>query len=192
MQRAGIVKDWVTYVSDIAFHATHKHIEGVDHISALNPIGLGVARAYQTSELSRISGMRIIISAEVIQDINPSINLINGVEVYSRIANIYVGDTNNIQEYKHEFKFYKIDHNDNNEPTEFYELDWLSEHDNMLSGLDFFLDCKDFYDKNNHRHYKKTIEFLNKSILANQDFQSSNLKRFRALRTEFSSILNRP
>jgi hypothetical protein len=61
--RAGIVKDWMLEFKDIG-GLLNGHEE-------INPVGLGVARAYYTSEKSNLSGMRIIIAKEVIDDLYP-------------------------------------------------------------------------------------------------------------------------
>lgn len=60
--RAGIVKDWTLRFKDIGAI--------VNDTVGENPVGYGVARAYGVSEKSGLSGMRIIISPEVIADLN--------------------------------------------------------------------------------------------------------------------------
>ncbi len=60
--RGGIVKDWTVRFKDLA--AITNNEDGT------NPVGLGVARAYWTSEKTKLSGMRLIISEEVIADLS--------------------------------------------------------------------------------------------------------------------------
>lgn len=65
--RSGVVRDWVTRVMDIGSLARQQPDEMAGKEEFQNPVGLGVARAYLTAEKSKLSGMRIIISAEIMQ-----------------------------------------------------------------------------------------------------------------------------
>lgn len=67
--RGGIVKDWTYKLMDVAPLSKFDSEEIKDKDEYQNLIGLGVARAYHTSEKSNLSGMRIIISPETFKDI---------------------------------------------------------------------------------------------------------------------------
>lgn len=59
--RAGIAKGWVVDFKDIGGI--------INKTGEVNPVGLGVVNAYETSEKSNLSGMRIILSMEVFNDL---------------------------------------------------------------------------------------------------------------------------
>jgi hypothetical protein len=67
--RCGIVKDWTLRLMDIGSLSRQPLDKMFGNHEFQNPVGLGVARAFETSEKSNVSGMRIIISEEVVKDI---------------------------------------------------------------------------------------------------------------------------
>jgi hypothetical protein len=67
--RGGIVKDWTLRIMDIAALSRNPIEKMPDNEEFQNIIGQGVARAYYTSEKSKLSGMRIIISPEVLNEL---------------------------------------------------------------------------------------------------------------------------
>ena len=73
--RGGLVKDWTVRFKDLG--------SMVNNEQGVNPVGLGVARAYYTSEKSLLSGMRLIISPEVIDDLVLKAYSRNGFSCFS-------------------------------------------------------------------------------------------------------------
>jgi len=104
--RAGIVKDWIADFNDIG--------SIINGYVLKNPVGLGVARAYYTSEKSELSGMRIIIDKEVFNDLS--------VCEINQPLNCFRFNING-------FPFYvkHIDKNRKNENCDLYELIWAYE-----------------------------------------------------------------
>jgi len=77
--RGGLVKDWTEHFMDTASLSRNniddviRDKQGNYNYEFYNPVGPGIARAYLTSEKSNISGMRLIISPECLNNIELSI-----------------------------------------------------------------------------------------------------------------------
>ncbi len=106
--RCGIVKDWLIKFNDIGAM--------VSGTKELNPIGPAVARAYNTSEKSGLSGMRVIISPEVLEDLNLLQVSITEFPCFCIEVSPY-----NIRMTYH-FKHHGI--NENGQPINIYEMLW--------------------------------------------------------------------
>jgi len=149
--RGGIVKDWMVLFNDLS--------SMVNNQEGTNPVGLAVARAYWTSEKSKISGMRIIISEEVIGDLDLRPYSRNGFECLIQEYTYY-----NIPQY---LFFDKIEQNEEGHQTSLYELIWPEQ---VMSTCTFeYVDqlhkIRDHFDEKSVRHYKKTAEVILKGLL---------------------------
>ncbi len=149
--RGGVVKDWTVRFKDLA--AIVNNEEGT------NPVGLGVARAYWTSEKSKLSGMRIIISPEVAQDLDLKKYSCNGYDCFA-------------QEYTYNgvplYLFLEqITENEDDCPTDLYELIWPEEamSDCTYDYVDQLKKMHSNFDNKSIRHYKKTAEVILKGLL---------------------------
>lgn len=149
--RGGIVKDWMVKFNDLS--------SMVNNIEGSNPVGLGVARAYYTSEKSKLSGMRIIISPEVILDLHLKAYNKNGFDCF-------------LQEYSYKdvpayLFFNKIEKNEANSSVELYELIWSEQ---VMSNCTFeylyqLNKIRSNFTEESVRHYKKTAEVILKGLL---------------------------
>ena len=149
--RGGFVKDWIIRFKDLGDLVTNR--EGS------NPIGLGVARAYWTSEKSKISGMRLIISPEVIEDLELAKFQKNNYEfqvtefVYHNVpCNLYIAP---------------ITINEENLDVKLYELIWTEE---VMSGCTFeyvsqLKNIRQNFNDDSLRHFNKTAEVVLKGLL---------------------------
>jgi hypothetical protein len=149
--RGGVVKDWIVLFNDLS--------SMVNNVQGTNPVGLGVARAYYTSEKTRLSGMRIIVSKEVIQDLNLKKYSNNGFNCY---AQEYV--YNNVPLY---LFFDKIDKNEDNCPVELFELIWTEQvmSDCTFEYIDQLNKIRSHFNEESIRHYIKTAEIIFKGLM---------------------------
>jgi hypothetical protein len=106
--RCGIVKDWTIPFRDIGAM--------VNKTTELNPVGLGVARAYWTSEKTSISGMRIIIAPEVMDDLEAT-GIVKENRKYNEVPIIE-------NEIAMPYYFKHIESNEKNESVNLFELIW--------------------------------------------------------------------
>ena len=167
--RCGIVKDWIVKFRDIGA-ITYGTGE-------LNPVGLAVVRAYTTSEKSRLSGMRIIISPEVMEDLNP-LHLtipdftcyIKDIQVYPKLISRYY--------FKHIIK------NEKSETTDLYELMWPygRVNDHPWDCIEILTKIKRTVPQDHYRHFEETVKlYLDAFLLSDRKTKSySNYERDRA------------
>ncbi|WP_126247812.1 hypothetical protein [Chitinophaga rhizosphaerae] len=152
--RCGIVKDWVIKFKDIG--------SMVNGTNELNPVGLAVARAYLTSEKSKLSGMRVIVSPEVINDLQAVRNTIPEFSYF----------TKDIREYNVSLPYYfkPININEKGEPSELYEMLWpvnyVNDHaDTVISVLQ---GIRPTIPKDEQRHLIKTAQMFADSYLLSE------------------------
>jgi hypothetical protein len=149
--RGGLVKGWTVRFSDLGAL--------VNNNEETNPVGLGVARAYWTSEKTKLSGMRLIISEEVIGDLSLKKYSKNGFDCF-------------IQEYSYggiqaSLFFDRIEKNEEGCPVNLYELIWT---ESAMSSCTFeYIDqlnsIKSNFNSESIRHFKKTAEIVLKGLL---------------------------
>lgn len=149
--RGGIVKDWTVRFKDLGAI--------VNNQDGTNPVGLGVARAYWTSEKSRLSGMRIIISDEVINDLTINNFSRNG---YDCLVQEFT--YNNIPLY---LFLEKITKNEEDCDVNLYELIWTEQ---VMSSCtyDYVTQLKNIrrnFNNKSLRHFQKTAEVVLKGLL---------------------------
>lgn len=172
--RGGIVKDWTVRFKDLASFVNNQ--EGT------NPVGLGVARAYWTSEKSNLSGMRVIISPEVTKDLN----LVH----YSR---------NNydclVQEYVYKnvplyLFFDQIKENEKGCEVDLLEMIWPEEamSDCIYDFISQLEIIKSNFNRKSMRHYKKTAEVILKGLLLS-DCNERSSEAFMRSQTELKTII---
>lgn len=144
--RCGIVKDWLIKFRDIGAI--------INNTSELNPVGLAVARAYEVSEKSKLSGMRIIISPEVIKDLNVLHITIPEFKCYCKDIKAY-----NIL-IRHYFKHITI--NEANETIDLYELLWPFDRVNDYAPecIDIFKKIKGAFPEKFFRHFRQTVKLF--------------------------------
>jgi hypothetical protein len=170
--RAGVVKDWTLKIMDIGSLARNEIKKMPENEEFQNPIGLGVARAYFTSEKSGLSGMRVLISPEVLE----GLNLIPFTEVsfecyFIEGENLLFSNKipNDIQKVK--IFFMPVRQNERGDIVNLYELCWpvykYSWSENKTD-IDVFvaelLKIEPEYKIENVRHLKRTAELLLKSF----------------------------
>jgi len=157
--RGGLVKDWVVHFNDLS--------SMVSHTEGTNPVGLGVARAYSTAEKSKLSGMRLLISKEVIDDLELKQCSRNGFNCFSI-------------EFRNHFPIYlffdKIEKNENNEPIEFFELIWPEQAmaECTFEYIEQLKKMRSFFPEEHIRHYQKTAEIILKGLLLTDCKQRAN------------------
>ncbi len=149
--RGGIVKDWTVRFKDLA--------AVVNNHNETNPVGLGVARAYWTSEKTHLSGMRIIISPEVIKELKLDKHSHNNCDCY--VQTYYYRDI---------IRYLFLTHirtNENNCPTDLCELIWTEEalSDCTFDYVEQLKKMRANFDNDSLRHYKKTAEVILKGLL---------------------------
>ncbi len=145
--RGGIVKDWTVRFKDIGSVA--------NNTEELNPVGLGVARSYWTSEKSKLSGMRLIVSPEVIDDLH-GIEDIDDFEFEFKGTDI-VEDNIPIP-----YFFKRISVNEKNKPVNLFELVWTFQSmDNCT--YDFIAQIEKLrptFDEKSLRHFTATAQII--------------------------------
>ena len=168
--RGGIVKDWTIRFADLAGIVTNQQI--------INPVGLGVARAYWTSEKSKISGMRIIISNEVIADLQPKEVCKNGL--------VCLGTDFSYLGFVLPLFFNKININEENISVDLYELIWPDMSSGTYEYVSELNKIRNQFDNESFRHFNKTAEIILKGLIIS-DCQFSNPDAYK----EYSIILER-
>lgn len=149
--RGGIVKDWTVRFKDLGAI--------VNNQDGTNPVGLGVARAYWTSEKTKLSGMRLIISDEVVADLTLKKHSRNG---YYCFAQEYT--YNNIPLY---LFLEKIATNEENCPVNVYELIWTETAMSSCT-YDYVTQLNNIrknFNTKSLRHFQKTAEVVLKGLL---------------------------
>lgn len=161
--RAGIVKDWTVSFKDIGAI--------INNTSELNPVGLGVANAYYTSEKSNLSGMRIIISPEVFTDLNVQILANMPIDCFSL----------NISENNISFPYYfrHIITDEKKEPTNLYEMIWSLDgmNDCTYDYINVLEKLKPTFKEESIRHFTETAKVLLAGLLLS-DCESKNVNTF--------------
>jgi hypothetical protein len=170
--RGGVIKDWTLKIMDLG-SLTRGQISSIAGKEEMqNIIGLGVARAYYTSEKSGLSGMRIIISPEVLESfiLRPYTevpfecyfiegdNLLYSPELESDIQKV-------------KLFFLPVRENEKGNTVNLYELCWpvykYSFSDNKTDIHTFInevIKIEPQYDKDNIRHLRETAKLLYKSF----------------------------
>ena len=167
--RGGIVKDWTVRFRDLA--------AVVNNQNDTNPVGLGVARAYWTSEKTHLSGMRIIISPEVIKDLKLDKHSQNNCDCYVQTYH-----------YRDIIRYLFLTHiptNEDNCATDLYELIWTEEvmSDCTFEYVEQLKKMRTNFDNSSLRHYKRTAEIVLKGLLLS-DCQSRTQETYERYRVE--------
>jgi hypothetical protein len=149
--RGGLVKDWTIRFKDLSSF--------VDNQQSTNPVGLGVARAYQVSEKSKLSGMRLIISDEIIKDLLIKKESKNDFDYYVQEVPI-----NGVPD---RLYFDKITKNEDNCDVNLYEMIWTAPlmSDCTKDNIKHLNNLRVNFDSNSMRHFRKTAEMLFKGLL---------------------------
>lgn len=152
--RCGIVKDWLIKFKDIGALATGK--------DELNVVGKAVARAYETSELSNLSGMRILLAPEVMEDLKV---------LHLTIPDFlcYVAD---IRTYKTMIRYYfrKIPFNEKGDPSLLHELLWPFSrvNDHAYECIDILKKLKPTFPPKAARHFIQTARLFHDTYLLSE------------------------
>lgn len=165
--RSGVVKDWTVKFMDVG-SLSRRSPENINEEEYKNPVGPGVARAYTTSEGSYLSGMRIIISEEVIKDLRM-------IKFPGTPFDCYYIDCDNylkIDGSKDSTRifFSPLVVNEKKQPTKQYELCWPvfnynyhnRDSDIHIHIIELEKRLWQFNDKKATRHFRKTTELLAK------------------------------
>ncbi len=172
--RGGIVKDWTVRFKDLGAI--------VNNQDETNPVGLGVARAYWISEKTKLSGMRLIISDEVIKDLTLNKHSRNGYECYIQ-EYIYL----NIPIYLY---LEKIEMNEENCPINAYELIWTESAMSSCT-YDYLIQLNNIrnnFNANSLRHFKKTAEVVLKGLLLS-DCNKKTENLFKKYKNELTQLI---
>ncbi len=176
--RAGIVKDWTLKIMDLG-SLSRNEIESMPNNEELqNIIGQGVANAYYTSEKKNLSGMRIIISPEVLNNV-PIIKYdkVDFECYYLQIDNpLYnselISDFEKIKLFFIPIKHDEINkYNNRVNEVNLFELCWpvfkyswsnnLSDIDSIISEL---FKIQDEFNGDAKRHLRETAKLIYKSL----------------------------
>lgn len=150
--RGGVVRDWTVWIKDIS-----SVISGSENT---NPIGLGVMRAYLTSEKSYLSGMRLIISPEVFSDLTTDTVSNLPFECYKVESESPFNGSSTIPLY-----LTPIRKNENDEVVNLYELLWPDLSSCTFEQIKTLEKIKQNFPKQHMRHFKKTAEVIYKALL---------------------------
>lgn len=171
--RSGTVRDWTLRIMDIGSLTRQSVTTMYKNEEFTNVIGLGVARAYLTSEESKLSGMRIILGKEVINQIN--------IVKYDKVSfDCYYAECPHYMPHEEMPKTQKpvklfflpitINEEDNN--LDLYELCWpvfdysfSDTNSDIHSRIDALLGMKENFNEKSIRHFKKTAELILKSLI---------------------------
>jgi len=172
--RGGLVKDWTVRFNDLG--------SIVNNQQGTNPVGLGVARAYWTSEKTKLSGMRLIISEEVISDLDLKKYSKNGFDCF-----IQEFSYNNLPTY---LFFDKIEKNEDDCLVNLYELIWT---ESAMSNCTFdyikqLNNIKSNFNSKSIRHFKKTAEIVLKGLLTT-DCKERTQNIFENKKTELIAMM---
>lgn len=169
--RCGIAKDWTLKIMDTAALMCNSIDDIRKNDSLKNIIGLGVAKAYETGEESKLSGMRIIISKEVMSNID-----------YKKYDDVdfecYYINSDDLLSIKpnSDFKlfFIPIKLNEKNETVDLFEMAWCVQskfsfdfNENPFESFKLRIlklqTMNDLIEQEHKRHLKKTAEIIYKS-----------------------------
>jgi hypothetical protein len=171
--RAGVVYDWTLRIMDTGSLSRHEIDEMPNNEEYKNVIGLGVARSYYTAEKSNLSGMRVIISPEVISkfDCQPFKKV--SFECYTFTITNYLHDPllkNSLQRLTLFLLPVRMD--EKGQVINLYELCWpvfKYEFKEFNSDIDVLIQelvkMEDNFTGESIRHLKRTAELMHKSLL---------------------------
>ncbi|MBW8051443.1 MAG: hypothetical protein FVQ77_14100 [Cytophagales bacterium] len=183
--RAGIVKDWSLRIMDIASLTRQPYDQFYKNDEFNNIIGLGIARSYTTAEKSNLSGMRLIISPEVIGDIQLKPYKDTTFESYYFDCQNFI----KLSWLKHNPKtiplfFTPIRKNEKNQIVNLYENCWpvfryaySRNKTDILHHVNEIIKMKINFDERTMRHYIKTSEIIKKAFLITLSINDSVFSR---------------
>ena len=174
--RGGIVYDWTSHFIDISSFIRHEYNDIIpDKGQKLNPeftniVGPGIARSFLISEKSKLSGMRMIISPEVL-----NISLLN---VYDKVDfECYYFE---LKEWDNKKLFFcPILTSENSTNEILYELCWCANNtydfnttnirykSRIQQTVDELIRMKNNFPKEEARHYRETLIIVKKAIEIN-------------------------
>lgn len=181
--RCGIVKDWTMRfinIDDLVKTKNNTYEETMQNPT--NLVGLGVVRAYQVSEKSNLSGMRIIISPEVLNDLNPIDKLAIPFECLAYNCQYYIDLKNDKNEQTFPMFFIPIRKNEKDENVNLYELIWpvyipivdLQNQLTIYSCINELRKMKGNFPQKQKRHFVKTAYIIHKAYLLSRDNSGTN------------------
>lgn len=199
--RAGIVKDWVLRFMDIGSLARQSSEHFYQNDEFNNPVGLGVARAYLTSEESDIAGMRIIISPEVIEAL--TLNKFEKVDFecyYVECPNLLRHSDLPKTQVPVKLFILPINTDQHGRPTKLYELCWpvysynWSRNDSDLPTMvEELFKMESHFSGGNLKHLNRTAELLVKALKITNELFDQKFKEDEFLRviTELEQLQNK-
>jgi hypothetical protein len=180
--RCGIVKDWLLKFRDIGA-ITNGGTE-------LNPVGRAVVRAYNTSEKSLLSGMRIIISPEVFNDLNALQSTFPDFKCF--VKEIMTYKVSMYYYFKHITRNERKERGkDGSDETDLYELLWPFNRidDNPPECLDILKKIKGNIPVKEIRHYKKTVNLFLDSFLLTS-WRTRQKEQYDRIKTQLETMHN--
>ncbi len=155
--RCGIVKDWLIKFNDIGGM--------VNNTPELNPVGPAVARAYLVCEESCLSGMRIIVSPEVMADLNVLQVSIPEFKCFSKEMMTYTIMRN--------YYFKHVETNELEKAVELCEMLWPVNKldDTAFECIDILKKIKPSFplESKQRRHFDKTVQVFVNSLRMTSD-----------------------
>ncbi len=188
--RSGVVKDWTLRFMDIGSLTRQPHDAFYNNDEFNNIVGLGITRAYLTSECSKLSGMRIIIGKEVIDQLN----LIKYSEVsfdcyYCECINLFAHKDLPKTVKPVKLFFLPIEKNEEGKAIELFELCWpvfdyiwSNNNSDIHNAIDALFRIKNNFNEETKRHLKKTAELILKSLIITytifpEEYNSEDIKK---------------
>lgn len=199
--RAGIVYDWTLKIMDIASLSRQNSDEMFGNDEYSNIIGLGVARSYLTSEKSNISGMRILISQEVMSEIKLKEYKKVPFECYfTEIENyLYNKDLPNSPK-KINIYFTPIRKDEKGNSINLHELfwpvftySWNENKSDIFKLIHELIKIKGNFNLDNERHLIKTAELMKKSLILSLSLYENEFKEetINLALSEIDEIINK-
>jgi hypothetical protein len=171
--RCGIVKDWLVKFRDIAAITSNG--------GEWNPVGKAVARAYETSEQSQLSGMRVLIAPEVIADLHVQQVTIQSFPCFAATILSYGIP---IMRY-----FKQITTNEKGDPCKLYELLWPfgQVNDHAHEFIEILRKLQPTFPPKAARHFMQTARLFHDSYLISS-WRQKDSRIFERDRSAFASL----
>lgn len=182
-ERTPLLRSGVVYETSWKFHDIGAMAVGkIDW----NPVGPGIARAYNTSENSGFSGMRIIISDEVL----------SFLELQEKSSNDFLCKFTMLPTYMTSvpIHFRQIEGIENKKPKTYYELIWtFSVNGHQYDYVDELIKLQHTFTSKTKRHLLETIELVKLGLKingtnTNLDVFNTNIRKLDALKAKWEKV----
>jgi len=179
--RCGIVKDWLLKFRDIGSMTSSG--------GELNPVGRAVVRAYQTSEKTWLSGMRIILHPDAFMDLNALESTLPAFPCFAKEVREY--GVAMYYYFKHILHDERIERRKgDDDQTDLYELLWPVGrlNDDPAECVTFLRKIKENIPENVIRHHRKTANLFHESFMLSS-WRTKNQELYTRLQGELAAML---